>query len=65
MQILGEEAMHQKSLREIPRTDQVERMLVVGEFGQAGIADHPADTDSDRLVEIEAVDGVAVLLGRQ
>ena len=62
MQVLREEAVHQEPLRQIPRADEIERVLVVGKLRQRRVADQLADANGDRLVEIEAVDGVAIFL---
>ena len=64
MQIFREESMQEKSLREIPRTDEIQWILVEREIHPFRLADQ-ADADRNRLIEIEAIDGVAVFLRGQ
>src|SRR5690606_41838564 len=65
IQILGKEAVHQEALPQVPRPHQVQRKFVVGHFHQLRSIEQVSDPDGDGLVEIEAVDRIAVLLPRQ
>src|SRR5262249_49376299 len=63
IEVLGEEAVHEKALGQIPRTYRIQRVLVVDVLRQGRVADDPADADRERMIEVEAVDRIPVLIG--